>query len=49
MNRITAIKTFFEAGKHGRKVTTEELKALSSEERQWLAEEAAKAEGWTLE
>ena len=40
-NKITgikALKRFFESGIHGRKVTLDELKALSSEDRKELTE-----------
>jgi hypothetical protein len=36
MKSITAIKTYFEADPHGRKVTMDELKGLDAAERQEL-------------
>ena len=33
MTSVVAIKKFFEEGKHGRKVTMQEMKALSTEDR----------------
>ncbi|GAH36202.1 unnamed protein product [marine sediment metagenome] len=35
---LTLIKRFFEKGEHGRKVTLDELKALSKEDREELVE-----------
>ena len=48
MKTIEAIKVFFEKG-NGRKVTMEELKALSAAERAELAQLAAKELGVELE
>jgi hypothetical protein len=36
MKNIPAIKQYFESGKHGRRVTMDELKALSKDERNEL-------------
>jgi hypothetical protein len=48
LKKVEAIKRYFESDPHGRKVTMDELKALSTEERQELAEMAATAMGDTL-
>jgi hypothetical protein len=45
LKKIEAIKTYFEADPHGRKVTMDEMKALTSDERQELAEMCAAALG----
>lgn len=47
MTNMKAIRTFFEAD-GGRKMTMDELKALSKEEREYLATEAAKQLGVEL-
>ena len=48
MNRMKAIRTFFESD-GGRKVTMDEMKALTSEERKELAELSAATLGVELE
>ncbi len=49
MKAIKAIKTYFEAGQHGRKVGMDEMKALSAEERQELGRLACAEIGETFE
>jgi len=46
VNKIKAIKTFFEAAPNGRRVTMEEMKALSPDDRAELGEMCIKALGW---
>lgn len=41
MKTVEALKAFFESDPHGRKVTMDELKALTKEERAELAQMAA--------
>jgi hypothetical protein len=45
-NKIKAIKTFFESGTNGRKVTMDEMKALSPADRQELGDLCVKELGW---
>lgn len=49
MKAVQAMKTFFEAEPHGRKVTMDELKALDRVERQELGRLAAEALGVEFE
>ena len=54
MSRVTAIKTFFErqddiAPSGGRKVTMDELRLLSNDDREELAELAARELGTTID
>jgi len=48
MQKIKAIKKFFEEGKYGRRVTMEEMKELTSEERTVLGGLCAEALGVEL-
>lgn len=47
LNSVQTIKRYFEAD-GGRQVTMAEFRALSADERMWLATEAAKAMGTEL-
>lgn len=49
LKKAVAIKRYFQSDPHGRKVTLEELKALSSEDRLELAQLAVVELGETLE
>ena len=48
MKTVECLKTYFETEPHGRKLTMDELKALSKEERAELAGMAADAMGVEL-
>lgn len=48
LKKVEAIKRYFESDPHGRKVTMDEMRALTSDERQEIAEMAAEALGETL-
>lgn len=49
MTPVKALKSFFEADPHGRKVTMDELRALNKEERHELAAMACEQLGVELE
>jgi hypothetical protein len=49
MKVVQALKAYFEADPHGRKVTMDELKALDKPERRELAEMCAAQLGVTLD
>ncbi len=49
MKAMQALKTYFEAEPHGRKVTMDEMKSLSKEERQELGEMCCEALGTEFE
>lgn len=49
MSRLKAIRTFFESGENGRKLTMDELKALTPDDKKELGELAAAELGVELE
>lgn len=49
MKKVAALKAFFESDPHGRKLTMDELRALSTDERQELATLAAAELGVELD